>query len=203
MGKLRKCIEEPSRFLEDISCILLVIVCAVSLVNVLIRLIMGTPIYGALEIVQYGVLAAMCLALPSSTFYGSHARVEFVTEKLQFLGKKLFRVSTDFVSALLFIFIIYSMIGPMLDIMERGRTTDVFHIPYYWVHLIIIVGLALKVVVLLYQVFQYLILNRTQFEQLENEQVIEDIKREANLDLTQIEGDAEEATGKTSTGGGE
>jgi TRAP-type C4-dicarboxylate transport system permease small subunit len=184
MVKLKKCFEKPSVFFEYISCALLILVCIAAFLNVLARVIFSKPIYGTLEIVQYGVLVAMCLALPASTFYGSHARVEFVTEKLPFIGKKILRVLTDVVGIAMFCFILINMIDPMLSILGRGRTTDVFHVPYYLVHLSIMIGIVLMLLVLIFQLIQNLLLNKVQFEKMEKEQLQEDVRREANIDLS-------------------
>ena len=192
MKKLRKCIELPSLAMEYVACTLLVLVAIVSLLNVLGRQIIAMPITGAMEIVQFGVLTVMCLALPASTLYGSHARVEFVTERLPFVGKKIMVVITDIVSAVMFIVLIYHMVEPILDAKKRGRTTDVLQIPFHFIQIAIMIGIGLMVLVILYQIIQNLSLNKEGFEKMEEQLRIEEAKREANLDLSDLEDDDEE-----------
>jgi TRAP-type C4-dicarboxylate transport system permease small subunit len=148
---LKKCFETPSVFLENISGVLLTFVVGVSLLNVFTRALFNSPIYGSIEIVQYGVLSAMCLALPASTLYGSHASVTLFIDALPFVWKKTVIIATNLAGIVLFSLITAHMYGPMTEIMFRGRTTDVLKVPYYLVHVAIMLGIALMVCVLIYQ----------------------------------------------------
>jgi TRAP-type C4-dicarboxylate transport system permease small subunit len=148
---LRKCFETPSVLLENAAGILLTVVGVMSLANVFTRAVFQSPIYGSIEIVQYGVLSAMCLALPASALYDSHARVTLLVDALPFAGKKLFLIAVNIAGIVLFTLITVHMYKPMTEIMLRGRTTDVLKVPYYLIHVAIMLGIALTVCVLAYR----------------------------------------------------
>jgi TRAP-type C4-dicarboxylate transport system permease small subunit len=148
---LRRCFETPSILLENAAGLLLTIVCGVSLVNVFMRAVFQSPIYGSIEIVQYGVLLAMCFALPASVLYGSHACVTLLVDALPFAERKFLSIVVHTAGIVLFTLIAVHMKRPMTEIMLRGRTTDVLKVPYFLIHAAIMAGIACMVCVLFAQ----------------------------------------------------
>ena len=150
MKLFKNVFERPAAVLEYIACALIGLCAVITLANVVMRLIFKSPIYGSVEMVQYGALLAICFGLPSCTMHGGHARVTLVVEALPRTAKTVLNAAVDVVSIALFSVISYKLFGSVASVLKNGRTTDVFKVPYQFVYYAIIAGLILMVLVLVY-----------------------------------------------------
>ena len=150
MKLFKNIFERPAAFLEYIACALLAVCALITLANVVMRLVFRSPVYGAVEMIQYGVLLAVCFGLPSCTMHGGHARVTLVADALPRTAKAVLSAAVDVVSITLFSVISYKLFGSVASVLKNGRTTEVFKVPYQFVYYAIIAGLILMVLVLIY-----------------------------------------------------
>ena len=151
MDAVKKCFMIPSLFLEKIAMIIIFLVCCITLVNGITRALFSTPIYGTLEIVQYSVFLAMCLALPSCTMNEGHTRVSLVIDSLPFVGKKILMTLTSLFSLVMFSMVSWSMFGTVMKTFESGRTTDIFKVPFYIIQGILMVAIAVLALILVFK----------------------------------------------------
>lgn len=150
MKLIKSVFEKPAAALEYIACGLMFLSTVITLLNVITRLVFNSPIYGAVEMVQYGVLLAICFGLPSCTLHGGHAKVTLLTDALPRKGRAVLNALVDLVSILLFAVISYKLLDSVASVLKNGRTTDVFKVPYQYVYYAIILGLVLMVLMLVY-----------------------------------------------------
>jgi hypothetical protein len=74
---MKKALDKLSSGLLRFSSVVFFLVAVVMVVNILLRAILNTPIGGTIEIVQYGMLICIVLALSRTGFEGRHIRVTF------------------------------------------------------------------------------------------------------------------------------
>ena len=149
---------KPAAYLEYISCVLLTISIIITIANVVMRQLFRAPIYGAIEMIQYTVLLAICFGLPSCTLHGGHAKVTLLLEALSRGVRILVNVVVDLISIILFGVIAYNLFGSVETVMRTGRTTDVFKVPFQYVYYAIIFGLVMMIFILLFCMISELIL---------------------------------------------
>ena len=79
MKTLEKIFDKVSIFLCRISVVIIWLLVIVVAVNVVGRKIFNVTVPGAIEIVQYGTLTMMALAMARTTFTGGHVSVSVIT----------------------------------------------------------------------------------------------------------------------------
>jgi len=157
MKLFRNIFEKPAAYLEYVSCALLTIAIIITIANVVMRQLLKAPIYGAIEMIQYTVLLAICFGLPSCTLHGGHAKVTLLLEALSRSARIIVNVIVDLISIVLFGVISYNLFGSVETVMRTGRTTDVFKVPFQYVYYAIIFGLILMIFILLFCMISELI----------------------------------------------
>lgn len=168
MKLFKNIIEKPVALLEYIACGIMFICTIITLLNVITRFVFNSPIYGAVEMVQYGVLLAICLGLPSCSLHGGHAKVTILIDALPPSGKKIFNVLVSLISISLFSVISYKLLGSVAAVLKNGRTTEVFRVPYQYIYYAIIFGLVIMVIVLIYSMISELLFRQLTAKKPEN-----------------------------------
>ena len=148
MRLLIKSFGKSAAFLEYIACTFIMVSAVITLANILMRLIFKSPIYGTMELVQYGVLLSICFGLPSCTLHQVHAKVTFLVDALSKTGRAIMLTFVNLISIILFSVISYKLFDSVAAVLKNGKTTDVFKVPYQYVYFAIIGGLFLMVLTL-------------------------------------------------------
>lgn len=144
MKKLDKFIDTSSRYLCYIGCGVLCVMLLAVVVNVVGRRLFNFTIGGIIELVQYGMVAVMCLVMYRTTYAGGHVTVSVITDKLPKGVSKGIAVF-----ALLFAFALVGLASCVcfkyVPINKAsGLTTDYYKIPYWLVYLAVGIGLGLS-----------------------------------------------------------
>ncbi len=99
---MKKVLDKLSSGLIKFSSVVLIIVAIVMVVNILLRAILKQPIAGRMEIVQYGMLICIVLALSRTGFEGRHIRVTVFLDRFPVKVRAGFQFVEMLVSAVVF-----------------------------------------------------------------------------------------------------
>ncbi|MCL1829281.1 MAG: TRAP transporter small permease [Oscillospiraceae bacterium] len=147
-----------NRFFDKLSLIcvraasvILCIVAATVIVNIIGRLF-NRPVKGTYEIVQYGILTTMCLAICRTGFVKKHVRVEMISDLLPAKPRAVAECLQMLVSVAAFGVVLILLCTKLIpEMLASGRLTDIFRFPYYIVYIILAVGMFLAALTFLYQ----------------------------------------------------
>ncbi len=113
--------------------ILAAIVTAIS-VNVVLRNLMGTPIHGLLDLVEYGLLVVTFAGAPWVLSQSAHVVVDLVTGALPEAPKRILARVVAFIGCVLAAALTYYALQAMLVSYGRGSMIrTAFTIPEWWV----------------------------------------------------------------------
>ncbi len=128
------------RWLRAAAMAALLVMMAVTLVDVTIRVTLNELVLGSVEIVQLMLVIVVFLALPEATLSGSHVTVDVVDRYVSARALRAIRCAGAFLTGALLTLLAVRTVPPALDVLEIGdRTTDL-QISLIWYWLPIIVG---------------------------------------------------------------
>ena len=125
-----------------------VLVCVAA--NVIGRTLSIFTISGVIEIVQYGMLTAMSVAIVRTAYEDRHVRVTLFTGMMSKPVRSRFLFVEGLISASVFGAAGYQFVKLMPNTINMNRVTDVFRIPYVFVYVVLSIGLFLSAVVYVY-----------------------------------------------------
>jgi len=121
-------------------------------VSVIFRYVLGMPIFGSQEIVEIGMSVVVMLAMPFTSFSGSHIRVDIFDRRLGAAG----RFFGDLISRTVGIFVLGLLVrktwDKALDAHEYGDVTNMIEIPVWIAYGAITFGMGLFILVLAGQI---------------------------------------------------
>jgi len=116
--------------LEKIACFIIFALACLTVINAIARRAFNTPIYGVTEIVEYGTLAAICLAAGNATLNRVHPAVSLLTNKLKPRTALAVLLCTDFVSLAVLLYVGIGLVPNVAAAATGGRVTDSLGISY-------------------------------------------------------------------------
>jgi TRAP-type C4-dicarboxylate transport system permease small subunit len=119
-----------SRFLYVISCVAIVSIVFLTVVDVVLRKI-GYPIDFVFEVVVFLAAIVIGFALPQTTLKKGHVAMEFVTSKLSGRGRKILHVGTRCVGIVTFAIIGWNIIGIGNHLHNVKQVSAVLEIPEF------------------------------------------------------------------------
>ena len=134
-----------------ISSIVLAVVALLVIISVLKRALFGAPIKGMVEIVQYSVMFSIIIALPRTTLLGIHTRVTMLTESLPTKGQQILDFVVKLLTLGMFCFLCYMLVVEVRDAVDSKQVTEIFKIPFTAIYGVLACGVALNVIVVIYQ----------------------------------------------------
>ncbi|MDR0851703.1 MAG: TRAP transporter small permease [Clostridiales Family XIII bacterium] len=147
---INKFLDKASIVLLRVSSVLIWIIMAVMVINILGRAIFNLPLKGTTEIVTYGIMLAIILALGRTGFLQKHVAVTIVQDMLPPKARAILKFFTGIVSMGVFLYLTYFYFSSISSINAAGRVTEVFRFPYAIIYLIIGVGMLLATLLFLY-----------------------------------------------------
>jgi len=147
----RKILDKVTMFFVRISGVALAIVALLVIVSVIKRAIFGAPIKGMVELVQYGVMFAIVMALSRTTLNGAHTRVTMFTQSLPDKGQKVLDFIIKLLSLAMFCLLCYRLVLEMNGAAASRQVTEIFKIPFRVIYGILAFGVALNVIVVIFQ----------------------------------------------------
>lgn len=136
-----------------ISSVLLLLLVLLIVVNVIGRKLFKSPVSGTVELVEYGILAVMALAISRTGFEGRHLSVTLLQELLPNKAAAVIKCLCQAVAGALFGLLVVSYIRELPKSVASGRVSDVLHMPYYIVSYFLIVAMIIVVLAFFYQAF--------------------------------------------------
>ena len=146
----KKIFEKLSSICTGAAAVSLGIVTATVIINIIGRLF-NSPLKGMYEIVQYGTMTTICLALSKTGFLKKHVRVEMFSEKLPAKPRAAAEFLQMLIPAAAFVVVLCLLCFKLIpETLSTGRVTDIFRVPYYLVYVILAVGMILAALMFLY-----------------------------------------------------
>jgi len=156
LKKLHSVIDKLSSALCLVSKVFLLAIVVIVAANIVGRKLFNTPVPGAIELVQYGMLVVMALSMARTTFTGGHITVSIVTGKLP----KAVQSVIGFITLLFSAFIVgaatFICLRYIPSNIQSGQITDHYKIPFYIIYAIMSFGLVTSVLTFLFNAFETL-----------------------------------------------
>lgn len=149
---MKKAVDKTTHFLMVIGCVIFAITLLIVVVNVLTRKFANYPIKGSTELVQYGIMLAVGLAMARTGFEGRHIFVPLLIDKFGLVGRQVFvTIGAAFGTCTFAVlgYLFFSDIPTFL--FGASRTTDSWNIPYYAIYAIMGIGFAIATLEYLFE----------------------------------------------------
>jgi len=131
---------------EFILGVLLVLIACVMLLQVIMRYVVGASLSWAEEFCRYLFVWSSLLSIGYSIRKRTILRVDSLIEALPLSIKKAFKIATEVVVLVFFLYLFIKSI-PVVDmILESGQVSPAMEIPMYFVYLSAVVGFLLAVI---------------------------------------------------------
>ena len=151
MEKILKCITNVAM---AIASALFIIVLLFVIANVLGRRVFDIPLKPTMEIVQYGMLTAVCLALSKTTLLKRHIAVTVLLDKFPRKVRDIIQAIEWLCCACVFGVLSYSFVDRIKTAIAMGKKTDLLKIPYQYLYLIMTILIAISALIFLYLAVQ-------------------------------------------------
>jgi TRAP-type transport system small permease protein len=140
MQRLTAQFERLTRWLHYLSGALLIGLMVLTVVNILGRWLFDTPLPGAVELTEIGMVAIVFMGLAYAQVRGDHIRVDLLYEQLGPRGRRvlgLFAALVSFATVAVLTWRLWAYAGQLA---ASGRTTSALRIPLSWVAWIAVAG---------------------------------------------------------------
>jgi TRAP-type C4-dicarboxylate transport system permease small subunit len=128
---------------------LLLLAAAVTVVSVIGRWLLSTPVPGDVELVQLGIAAALSLFLPYCQLHGSHLIVDIFTARTATSAQRqLDRIAQLLAAAVLGLLALRAGAG-VADLQAAGETSMVLGVPLWLAYAAMVPSLALAALIAL------------------------------------------------------
>ena len=154
METLDKIIDKVSNFLCQISTVIIWALVVVVAVNVVGRKLFNFTVPGTIEIVQYGTLTMMSLAMARTTFTGGHVSVSVITGVLPKAVRCVIEFLALMLSAGLLLAALYICVQYIPQTMASQQTTEFHRIPFYLIYSVMAFGLATAAITFIFNAFK-------------------------------------------------
>jgi TRAP-type C4-dicarboxylate transport system permease small subunit len=126
----------------------------VTIYSIVALQLLGSSFPGDVEIISYSLVISVFLFLPYSQFVRGHVIVDLFTINLSFRTRGVLDAIGALLFAALAAVIAWRMTIGGTEMFERGQTTSLLKIPYWWSFPLAVVCLSLLVAVSLYTAWQ-------------------------------------------------
>lgn len=151
MQKRKNIVDSITMVFTRISSVILMLLILMMVVNVVGRKLFNAPISGAVELVEYGMLTCMALAISRTGFEDRQLSVTIIQEMMPAKVRAVFKCVCNIIAGIVFGSLIFRFIEILPESMASGRVSDVLYIPYYLVHLLLILAMILVALSFFYQ----------------------------------------------------
>lgn len=117
--------------------------------DVALRYMFASPLFGAFEVVEFVLVIIVMLAIPYCTATDGQIRVDVLDPHLGPKGKLLSQVATSLVSLTVLIFLCYRTVLKAMDAFKYGDATPILGLPKWPLYAFIVIGMGGYIVVVL------------------------------------------------------
>ena len=133
---ISKILTTVSGIFTKFSIIVLALVGIMTLLNIILRAVFNSPINGAVEMVQVGMLTANAFALGEAGLLDRHIAVpQFVDWLPKRIGSSIWSF-VNFLGFVTFGYVTFHYFRTIPEMYRVGRTTDVLQVPMYVIYII-------------------------------------------------------------------
>jgi TRAP-type C4-dicarboxylate transport system permease small subunit len=143
MEKIIRPYEKVCQKVDLIGAIILLVICIIVVLNILLRAIFNSPIYGTYEYVCYLSVVVISFALANCAIQGGHTNVTFLLEKFSLKTQRIFSIITGTVIFVNFFLIMLKLIEYAQKTYLAGDVSSNLRIPLHYVVAVIAVGVLL------------------------------------------------------------
>ena len=140
MTRLTAQFERLTRWLHHLSGALLIGLMVLTVVNIVGRWLFDTPLPGAVELTEIGMVAIVFMGLAYAQVRGDHIRVDLLYERLGARGRRVLDLFATLVSFATVVAMTWRLWVYAGQLEVSGRTTSVLRIPLSWVAWIAVAG---------------------------------------------------------------
>jgi TRAP-type C4-dicarboxylate transport system permease small subunit len=155
MKVFKKVIGTVYTTLERIGGVLLLCMMLITVLNILLRALFNTPIFGAFEIVCYLSLVMGTLAMPGVEYSNSNISVSIIPESLPKKARRVLKVITEMIALLGCGVVVYKLIEMVQTKYQHGDVTLDLGVPIYIYVAVIVLGFTLTTICLLFKVLYF------------------------------------------------
>ncbi|MFO7971368.1 MAG: TRAP transporter small permease [Desulfobacterales bacterium] len=154
MEKLSNLFKKTYQKLNFVASMGLFAIACLVVFNILLRVFLGKPVFGAYEYVTFLTVIVVSLALADCALKDGHISVTFFTDKLPKKIRLIVNILTGVFTSLTFILITWRLIIYAQTKYLTGETSGVTHIPLHYVVIIIVLGFLLLLSFILIQLIE-------------------------------------------------
>jgi TRAP-type C4-dicarboxylate transport system permease small subunit len=151
MQKLFKVCDRITLIFIRISTLIIIFLVLVMVANIISRSLFNAPISGTVEIVEFGMLVCIALAVSRTGLKGRHIYVSVVQDALPRKAKAVLKCFCMLISAVVFGSLTVRFLQMLPPAVTSGRVTDVLRMPYWYVYVVLIIAMILGCLTFLYQ----------------------------------------------------
>lgn len=149
MNAIERVLRSISAFMNMIAGAGIFVVMVVVVLNIILRLLFNSPIDGTYEIVQYGILLAISLALADNELADGNVMVSFLLEKMKPRVANIFLIAMNIIALITMGFITFNQFRMVATKYANRAATSILHIPHWILVLILALGFLTLVLALL------------------------------------------------------
>lgn len=152
MDKIYRSYEKVCQKFDLIGSIILLTVCIIVVLNIILRALFKSPIYGSYEYVCYLTVVVISLALANCAFQGGHTNVTFLLEKFSPKVQKFINVIAGSVIFVNFSLILWKLVEYAQKTYLAGDVSSNLRFPLCYIVAVIVLGLFLLTLFVLLKV---------------------------------------------------
>jgi TRAP-type C4-dicarboxylate transport system permease small subunit len=122
-----------------------------TVVSVLMRATLSTPIPGDVELMQMGIALCISLCLPWCQLHGANIIVDFCTNRLPGRARSGLDGLGSILLAVMCLLLSVRTAAGALAVHDAGETTMIIGLPMWWAYAMLAPGLALTALIALWQ----------------------------------------------------
>lgn len=136
-----------------VSSAILILLVILTFVNVVGRKLFNSPISGTIELIEFGMLTCIALAISRTGFEGRHLRITLLHEMMPKKAAAVLTSICQIIAGLLFLLLSGGYIKELPKAVSSGRVTDVLRISYSWVNFLLVFAMVIVTITFFYQAF--------------------------------------------------
>lgn len=149
--KLDKVFDKGTYILTLIAALLFLCIAAVLLINIILRAVFSSGVYGQYEIVQYGIMVCMAIGVSRTTYADKHIHVNMLTKRMNWRVRAILGFLARLLCTTMCVLGIYPFLNAAKKAEATYRTTDIFRFPLQYVYYVLFALLLLTAIVFFYQ----------------------------------------------------
>lgn len=154
MNKINRSFEKICQKFDLIAAMILLVVCLIVVLNIILRALFKSPIYGSYEYVCYLTVLVISLAIANCAFQGGHTNVTFVLEKFSPLVQRIINVITGTVVFVNLSFILCNLAKYAQKTYAIGEVSSNLRFPLWYIVAVIVLGLFLLTLFILLKIIE-------------------------------------------------